>query len=182
MQDGARGEPQLEQRPAFGPVIFVIGIIATNAFMVFSSLSFTRAAARLAPLLFASATVILAAVVLLAEFSDLRAVRLGRRAVASESRPVTDDAFLGAADARLTPKELTAFGWVLFAFACFYLLGFIAGMILFMIVTMRVYGKESWSSTLGVTAGVMLTVHTMFVRILGVRVFPGRFGDLIPFL
>lgn len=183
MQDAQRDdEAKVLARPAIGPTLFVLGILGTSAYMINASFAFSRPAARLAPITFATATLALAVVVLLAEIKDLRVVAAGRRGVASEARPVTDDDFLGAADARMTAAEFRAFGWLGFAFLSFYFLGFLVGMAIFMVVMMRINGKETWLSTLTVAGTVMVVVHTAFIRFLGVRVYPGRLADVIPFL
>lgn len=187
-----------------GPTIFAGFLCLLSGYMAVEAFSFPYRP-RLAPLLFSGVTFIFGVVVVLAEALELRAVRRGHRrptapsgarvvsAEPSSSAEDVDAAVvtpdpeekveavgLGASAMRLEGPEYAAFGWIGALVVAFYFLGFIVGMSAFMALVMRLYGRESWKITLGVTAGVMGAMYVLFVHVLGVRVYPGKIGALLP--
>lgn len=175
------GSSDPKVRPAVGPTILATLLCLVTGYMAMEALSFSLRP-RLAPLLFSSVTFVLALAVLVAEVTDYRRTRRSRRlAAAARQTPDADgEGRLGVATARLTRGELIAFAWFGVLVAAFFFLGFVVGMSAFMVLLMRLYGRESWVLTIGVTSGVMLAVYVMFVRVLGVQVYPGLLGEYVP--
>lgn len=152
--------------------------------MAYRSLSFPFRP-RLAPLAFASITCLLSVGVVVAELLDIRRFRREARGeIVPTAEAVPEDVAetVGTAEARTTRREIMAFGWLAALVVSFFLFGFILGMSFFMLLMMRVYGDEKWGISIAVTAGVMAAIYVLFIRILGVRVYTGMLGDLLPFL
>ncbi|TDE00687.1 tripartite tricarboxylate transporter TctB family protein [Jiangella asiatica] len=72
--------------------------------------------------------------------------------------------------------EAVTLGWVAGSIGLLFLLGFLAGMSLAMVALLRGYSRESWPTTVAVTAGVMVTVYLAFAVGLDVPVFGGLLG------
>jgi hypothetical protein len=69
--------------------------------------------------------------------------------------------------------EVAAVSWAVASMLLLLLLGFIVGMTIAMIALLRLYSRESWTTTIALTAGVMVTVYLAFSVGLGVPVFGG---------
>lgn len=152
--------------------------------MAYRSLSFPFRP-RLAPLAFASITFLLSVGVVVAELLDVRRFRREARGeVVPTAEVVPEDVAktVGSAEVRTTRREVMAFGWLATLVVSFFVFGFILGMTVFMLLMMRVYGGEKWGLSITVTGGVMAAIYVLFIKFLGVRVYTGMFGDLIPFL
>ena len=169
-------------RAAVGSTLVALFLFVLSGYMTFQALSFPFRP-RLAPLTFSGLTFLLAIAVLVAEARDYlqRKRPPTQTELRQEDEATTDtETRLGAADEFMSKSELLAFGWVAVLIASFFLFGFVVGMSLFMVVMMRIYGRETWRLSLTVTAGVMAVLYVMFVRVLDVRVYPGLLGDLLP--
>ncbi|MFA9431923.1 hypothetical protein [Egicoccus sp. AB-alg2] len=85
-----------------------------------------------------------------------------------------------AASMPMKASTLSAFGWVLALGVSFYLLGMLATVPVFFLAFMRLYARERWW-VIAVASGVTLAViHVFFVVLLEVRLYQGRFGELLP--
>lgn len=170
-------------RPAIGPTVVAVIVALASGYMAYRSLSFPFRP-RLAPLAFATITFLLSLAVLVGELLDVRRFRRETRGeIVPSAEVVSEDVArtVGTAEARFSRRELMAFGWLAVLVVSFFVLGFLLGMTVFMLVMMRVYGREKWGLSIAVTAGVMAAIYVLFIRILGVRVYTGLVGDL-PFL
>lgn len=167
------------RRPAIGPSVLALVIALVSGYMSYRALGFPFRP-RLAPLAFASITFLLSSAVLVAELLDVRRFRREGRTVREVA--TADDVPLGTADERTTRREWMAFAWLAALVASFFLLGFLLGMTVFMLAMMRLYGRERWGLSVAVTVGVMACIYLLFIRVLGVRVYTGALGDVLPFL
>lgn len=163
------------RKPAWGPALLATIITVVSGYMAWKALSFPFRP-RLGPLAFAGLTCVLAVSVLVVELLDIRRLRKGadiepespdEDLAPARSRPTT------SATAVLTRPEVVAFGWLAVLVTAFFLLGFMVGMTAFMVLMMKVYGRERWPVTLLVTGIVMASTYVLFVRVLGVRVYEG---------
>lgn len=180
----AAGPSKERAHAAIGPTVLAVVIALVSGYMAYRSLSFPFRP-RLAPLAFSSVTFVLAIGVLVAELLDIRRFRREARGeVVASADVVPEDVAetVGSAEARVSGRELMAFGWLAVLVVSFFVLGFLVGMTVFMLAMMRIYGREKWGISLTATAGVMAAIYFLFIRILGVRVYTGMVGDLIPFL
>lgn len=180
----AAGPSNDRARPALGPTVLAVIIALVSGYMAYKSLSFPFRP-RLAPLAFASITFVLASITIVAELVDIRRFRREARGEIAKAEDVVSEEVaetVGAAEATTSGRELMAFGWLGALVVAFFVLGFLAGMTVFMLVMMRVYGGEKWGVSLAVTAGVMTAIYVLFIRILGVQVYTGMVGEMIPFL
>lgn len=171
-------------RPAIGPTVFAVIVALLSGYMAYRSLSFPFRP-RLAPLAFATITFMLSVGVLVAEVVDVRRFRREARGeIAAGANVVPEDVArtTGTPEARLSGRELMAFGWLAALVVSFFVLGFLLGMTVFLLGMMRIYGRETWTLSIAVSSGVMAAIYVLFIRILGVRVYTGLVGDLLPFL
>lgn len=188
-----------DARPAIGPTIVALLMVLLSGYMAYTALSFPFRP-RLGPLGFSSLTFVLGLVVLMVEVRDFRRFRdpraraariapserdlpssptqLGVPAEKVDALAHPDPPSTGTAAARTTSREWMAFGWLAFLTICFFALGFLVGMAVFMVVMLRVYGKESWVLTLTVSGGVMTATYVLFVQVLAVQVYGGMLDVL----
>lgn len=150
-------------------VIWVILLV-----IVVMSLDFAWAARR-APLLFGAATWALVTVVLVKEIVEFRAARRS----AEDRRSEEPNPAVGEGPNKW--RSWMPFAWLAVLAATFVVLGFNVGMALFMILFFRIYGRESWRTTLSVTIGVMLCIYGLFIEVLGIRMYPGIISEMIQF-
>jgi hypothetical protein len=66
-----------------------------------------------------------------------------------------------------------ACAWVLVLGAMFLFLGLLVTIPLFVVVFMRVYGRESWPTVLLTTAVSFVTIYLFFIRFLSIQTFEG---------
>jgi Kef-type K+ transport system membrane component KefB len=180
----AAGPSNERARAAIGPTVLAVVVALVSGYMAYRSLAFPFRP-RLAPLAFSLVTFLLAVGVIVAELLDIRRFqREARGEIVASTDVVPEDIAqtVGTAEARVSRRELMAFGWFAVLALCFFVLGFLVGMTVFMLAMMRIYGRERWGTILIVTAGVMAVIYVLFIRVLGVRVYTGMIGDLIPFL
>jgi hypothetical protein len=69
--------------------------------------------------------------------------------------------------------ELIAIGWLLLFFFMIMLLGQLAAIPLFVIIFMRVFGKESWRASILFAAGCWAFSYVVFIYILRNELYPG---------
>jgi hypothetical protein len=65
-------------------------------------------------------------------------------------------------------KTVVAFLLVMSLFALILLVGFVAGITLFVFLYLKVYGKERWGISLVLTAAACASIYGLFVRILNI--------------
>lgn len=165
--------------PPLGPIIMAVGIVVVLVYVFTTSLGFAILRVRLNPLLFAGLTLLVALLILV---QQLRNFKTARRVLANGEEPNRAVEEAGLEGGYLERGEIEGLIWFAVLVATFVVLGFIVGMTAFMILFLRIYGRESWTMTLGLTVGTMTVLYFLFIDFLGVRIYPGMFSLPIPFL
>jgi hypothetical protein len=132
-----------------GPMMAALVCVALG-YVIVASLGFT-AEARRAPLVVAIPAAVAALVLLVKEL-----------------RSPTEPANGGNG-----ASAMAAMSWVLLLTAMFLLLGLLVTVAAFVVIFMRVYGREPWRTTLVTTVTVFGLVYVFFIEVLGVRAFDG---------
>jgi hypothetical protein len=168
--------------PPVGPVVMAVMLVGVLAYVLYEAMGYSILRMRFSPLLFGVATILVAAMALVAE---IRAYLVTKRRfdnpeVANRPAPAED---LTAEDESIfvDVREVQAIGWFLLLVAMFLFLGFAYGMTLFMLIFLRIYGKERWLPTVLVTVGTMATIYLLFIEFLGVRAYSGYLNLPLPF-
>lgn len=164
--------------PPLGPPLVALGICLLLLYMVVTALGFSIFRVRLNPLLFGTATLLAAVIVLAKEVRGFLRVR--SEVAAGASGADAADA-LGVEGGYFERGEVVGLFWFAALVALFFLLGFMIGMTTFLVLFLQFYGRESWRMTLGLTVGTMTTLYYLFIEFLGVRVYPGTFDIPLPF-
>ncbi|MFA9431882.1 tripartite tricarboxylate transporter TctB family protein [Egicoccus sp. AB-alg2] len=178
--------------------ITLVGLIMGLA--VWSALDFSRDA-RTAPLVVGIPTL---AAIAAQVVRDVLRVRRGDTSVGQTSDQEADrysqeepekvpttgveeqaDGTLIAAGAELATKDrntnLPIAGlWVITLAALTYFLGMLISIPLFIALFMRVFGRERWHTVVLYAGGMTGAVYFLFVYLLGVRLYQGMFGGLLP--
>ena len=74
-------------------------------------------------------------------------------------------------------REAAIVGWILFLIGLIYVIGFIYAIPLFMLIMLRFRGKESWTLSIFITAGVSVFIYFFFVSLLKVNLYQGLWAS-----
>lgn len=157
-------------------------LVAALSFVLYESMGYPILRMRFSPVLFGGLTGIVAVTILIAE---VRAFRVSRARMAnpevSDLPAPSEDLTAEDPDLYFSGREAQAVGWFLALVAAFLVLGFTVGMTLFIVVFLKVYGREPWPITVALTVGTMGLIYLLFIEFLGVRVFQGLVAIPLPF-
>jgi hypothetical protein len=194
----APAKPLVPRHAAALGFVVVVGLVVGYA--VIDALGF-RPDARTAPLVI-GVPVVLA--ILAQVIRDIRRVRSGDQSVGATSEQEgdrysgggetddatpgveqTEDGTLVAAGAEVVKDDRNtnlpgAVLWVLALAAMTYFLGMLISIPVFIGLFMRVFGRERWIVVVPYAAGMTAFVYMLFVYLLGVRLYQGVFGGLLP--
>lgn len=85
----------------------------------------------------------------------------------------------GFSPQELRHRELLAVGWLLAFLGLIILAGFLAAIPIFILVFMRLYGRESWRLSLGLAVVLLIFVYAVFEIILGSDLYQGLILETI---
>lgn len=143
---------------SLGALAFAFGMWAAMLYAVVTAFDF-HPAARTLPHIVGIPTLLVATLVLAREVAAWRR-RKGDGPVEGTAAP----------DVR---TELQAFGWFLGYTAGVLLVGFAIASPVFLVLFLKLYGKESWVTTILVTAVVTGTLVGLFAGVLNVGIYDG---------
>lgn len=164
--------------PPLGPLAMAVAVVALLAYVIVTSLGFTILRVKINPLLFGSLTMVVALIVLVDQARRFAQVR-DRMSAGEDADQAVEDANLDGG--YLERGEVEGLIWFGVLIALFLSLGFMIGMPLFMLIFLRLYGRESWVMSIALTVGTMIVLYLMFIDFLGVRTYPGMLGIPLPF-
>jgi hypothetical protein len=99
---------------------------------------------------------------------EIRVVLLGRT-VRGGGRPAGED----PVEARSPREEMVPFLWLGALVTLVLVLGLLFGSILFLVLFLRLYGKERWPVVVAMPLVLYLIIDVAFVEFFGFKVFPG---------
>lgn len=150
----------------------------TTAMLVFAvSMTFASlrlpADARIVPLVIGIPTVVLCILLLIGE----RYPGLLRRLDVSIMESTKESPGSDANGGEYRPKEFTKLtimaAWMIGFFVCVYLIGFLAGIALFVLAFLLLHARISWWKSLATMVGVWLFIYALFEWLLGAGLFEG---------
>lgn len=113
--------------------------------------------------------------------SDVLGVEEQVKGVKSESEETASVETSGRAyQSRL--DALTVSGWVLLLFVLLLLIGFIAGIPVYLLLVYRVRADLSWVRAVGYTTAIWVFIVIIFVYVLNTPLYPGILEVTLPFL
>ena len=81
------------------------------------------------------------------------------------------EAVEGSGKKVFSPRSFLFMGWLILMGLSFYMVGYLATVVVGLAGILRVFSKASWAQTAGITLGTTLFIYVLFVRVLSVR-FP----------
>jgi len=157
-----------------GRLFFSLGFTLLFALLVIIGMGYNPLA-RLVPLVVGIPALIMSAIQFLLDLRDaFRGESTMRKTAAVKEATKTEK----PKKEELSPqeirrRELMAVGWILALFALIMFFGFHIAIAAFVLLFMRLYGRESWRLSLGVAALCWAFVYIVFIIILGSNLYQG---------
>jgi Tripartite tricarboxylate transporter TctB family len=153
-------------------IILSAMIAGLLGYAVFAAFDFAPAA-RLLPLVFGIPTLMLSLVTLGVEIQGQRTGNV-RRGTSSESLHAAGPA-TPRQQREWRSRELRIIGWLLGLLALVVLVGFIWALPAFLVLFLRISGRQRWPVVAGVAIGVFLVIYGLFSLALRLPLYPGLF-------
>lgn len=149
-------------------LFFLAVIVAALSWAVLEAFSFA-AYVQLTPIAIGLPTLIIATALLVREVSNGLRGKSTAEAEASEISGTdrTDR------EPRYSGGEVTAIAWFGIFVGSIFVLGSISGSIVFLVLFLKVHGKESWKVVLAALGAVFAVLYLLFVKILGTPLYDG---------
>ena len=151
-----------------GRLLFSLGLVLLLAFLIYVSTGYNQLA-RLVPLVVLVPGFIAAVIQLGLE---VRAAFFPKKNAAAE-QPEEDESSVKLPAREKFQRELVAIGWLLGFFVMIIVLGQVVAIPLFVLIFMRVFGRESWRASIAFAALCWLFAYGIFVYIMRNELYPG---------
>ncbi|MFC1815534.1 tripartite tricarboxylate transporter TctB family protein [Thermodesulfobacteriota bacterium] len=145
--------------------------------MVFFAFGIHRPGAKTVPLIVGVGTLILMILLclmtILPKFASWYQQLEGKPTGLTEMIKKSDESENDAAEKKIKKREIAVIGWLLFLTAATYVLGFLVAIPLFLFLFLKLWAKEGWLLSLGMSSVVFGVVFLIFAKILQIPLHAG---------